>query len=201
MIPAMDSLEIRRLVALEDRPGGDRERRAILARRIRRLRPGLALGIGAAGGGNTACAGRRLAELALVRPGRCSRSPTSGGCRSRALTPAACRSRAAPLTSSYLVRRVGAHPSRTSRRHRRDAPGAAAGWSGRCVAVPSDPKLWSTGTTWPSRTTFGRYTRDALVGVIEEGSPRGSTRCGAGTCSCARSPAWRRKKLWRRFRP
>src|SRR6516225_9850642 len=51
---AMDSAELRLLTSLEDRHWWYRERRAILKRELRRLPgPGLALDIGAAGGGNT----------------------------------------------------------------------------------------------------------------------------------------------------
>ncbi|MEV0144560.1 MULTISPECIES: class I SAM-dependent methyltransferase [unclassified Nonomuraea] len=53
----MEATEIRRTVELEDRHWWYRERRAILARELRALRrsgrPGKALDIGAAGGGNT----------------------------------------------------------------------------------------------------------------------------------------------------
>ena len=54
----MDVVEIRKLAALEDRHWWYRERRALLARELRRLRragvtPGYAVDIGAAGGGNS----------------------------------------------------------------------------------------------------------------------------------------------------
>jgi SAM-dependent methyltransferase len=50
----MEAAEIRRTVELEDRHWWYRERRAILARELRRLGPpGTALDVGAAGGGNT----------------------------------------------------------------------------------------------------------------------------------------------------
>ncbi|MFI6320713.1 class I SAM-dependent methyltransferase [Nonomuraea sp. NPDC050556] len=50
----MDALEIGRVVTLEDRHWWYRERRAILAQQVRGLgRPGTALDVGAAGGGNT----------------------------------------------------------------------------------------------------------------------------------------------------
>ncbi|MEU9830625.1 class I SAM-dependent methyltransferase [Streptosporangium sp. NPDC048047] len=50
----MEAIEIRRTVELEDRHWWYRERRAILARELRRIgAPGAALDIGAAGGGNT----------------------------------------------------------------------------------------------------------------------------------------------------
>ncbi|MEV8633543.1 class I SAM-dependent methyltransferase [Streptosporangium sp. NPDC051023] len=50
----MEATEIRRTVELEDRHWWYRERRAILARELRRLgAPGRALDLGAAGGGNT----------------------------------------------------------------------------------------------------------------------------------------------------
>lgn len=49
----MEGAEIRTLVAVEDRHWWYRERRHLLARRVRGLLPGDALDIGAAGGGNT----------------------------------------------------------------------------------------------------------------------------------------------------
>ena len=54
----MEATEIRKLAALEDTHWWYRERRALLARSLRRLaaagaRPGRALDVGAAGGGNT----------------------------------------------------------------------------------------------------------------------------------------------------
>ncbi|MDQ3156469.1 MAG: class I SAM-dependent methyltransferase [Actinomycetota bacterium] len=49
----MDRNEIRKLAALEDTHWWYRERRHLLARQIRRMRPGRALDIGAAAGGNT----------------------------------------------------------------------------------------------------------------------------------------------------
>ena len=49
----MDATELRTLAAVEDRHWWYRERRALLRREIRRLPPGQALDVGAAGGGNT----------------------------------------------------------------------------------------------------------------------------------------------------
>ena len=49
----MEGTEVRKLAALEDKHWWYRERRALLARSLRGLRPGRALDIGAAGGGNT----------------------------------------------------------------------------------------------------------------------------------------------------
>jgi SAM-dependent methyltransferase len=49
----MEGTEVRKLAALEDKHWWYRERRALLARSLTGLRPGRALDIGAAGGGNT----------------------------------------------------------------------------------------------------------------------------------------------------
>lgn len=49
----MEATELRTLAAVEDRHWWYRERRALLRREIRRLTPGRALDVGAAGGGNT----------------------------------------------------------------------------------------------------------------------------------------------------
>jgi SAM-dependent methyltransferase len=53
MMPGVEGTEVRKLAALEDRHWWYKERRALLARELKRLRPGRALDIGAAGGGNT----------------------------------------------------------------------------------------------------------------------------------------------------
>jgi len=52
-MPGVEGTEVRKLAALEDRHWWYKERRALLARELKRLRPGRALDIGAAGGGNT----------------------------------------------------------------------------------------------------------------------------------------------------
>jgi SAM-dependent methyltransferase len=49
----MEGTEVRKLTELEDRHWWYRERRALVARAIRGRRPGVALDVGAAGGGNT----------------------------------------------------------------------------------------------------------------------------------------------------
>jgi SAM-dependent methyltransferase len=49
----MEGTEVRKLTELEDRHWWYRERRHLVARAIRGLRPGTALDVGAAGGGNT----------------------------------------------------------------------------------------------------------------------------------------------------
>jgi SAM-dependent methyltransferase len=49
----MEGTEVRKLTDLEDRHWWYRERRRVLAREVADLRPGLALDVGAAGGGNT----------------------------------------------------------------------------------------------------------------------------------------------------
>src|SRR3712207_1943344 len=62
----VEGTEVRKLTELEDRHWWYRERRALLARAIRDLPPGDALGVGAAGGGNTRVllsAGWRAAAL------------------------------------------------------------------------------------------------------------------------------------------
>src|SRR6185295_4326007 len=55
----MEATEVRKLTRLEDRHWWYRERRRLLARAVARIPPGVALDVGAAGGGNT----RVLREL------------------------------------------------------------------------------------------------------------------------------------------
>lgn len=62
----MEATEVRKLTELEDRHWWYRERRHLLARQVRALTPGVAVDVGAAGGGNTrvlAAAGWRAAAL------------------------------------------------------------------------------------------------------------------------------------------
>jgi SAM-dependent methyltransferase len=143
----VEATEIRKLAALEDTHWWYRERRALLNRALRRLeaaghRPGRALDIGAAGGGNT-----RVLRARGWRPIALEYSPEGASvARERGLDVIRADARALPLPSASLDLVVafdilehfeedhlaGAEIRRVLR------PGGTA-----LIAVPCDMRLWS----------------------------------------------------------
>ncbi len=160
----MEGTEVRKLTELEDRHWWYRERRAIVARALRGLRPGTALDVGAAGGGNT----RVLQAHGLagggpgVRRGRrprVRRARDPGGARGR--HPAAARARRASTSCvAYDVLE-----------HLVDDAAAAKGvfqllrpGGTFLVAVPCDMRLWSAHDEAVDHVR--RYERDELLGLL-----------------------------------
>lgn len=166
----MEATEIRKLAALEDTHWWYRERRALLARAVRRLaatgrRPERALDIGAAGGGNT-----RVLRDHGWRPVALEYSPEGAGvARDRGLDVIRADARHLPLPSASLGLAVAfdilehldedhlaaAEIRRTLR------PGGAA-----LIAVPSDMKLWSAHDVAVGHVR--RYDRASLRAVVEK---------------------------------
>jgi SAM-dependent methyltransferase len=187
----MEGLEIRKLVALEDQHWWYRERRAILAKRIRRLRPGLALDIGAAGGGNTRvlqAAGWRTIALEYGQDG-------AEVAHERGLSVAradACslpvKTGTADLVISFdVLEHIVEDYVATAEMCRVLRPGGVA-----IIAVPCDPKLWSPHDVAVSHVR--RYTRDALVGLVKKGGFEVDT-VWSWNVLLRPVAAWRRKKL------
>src|SRR5579875_1452853 len=96
----VDVGEIQNLVSVEDRHWWHRERRAILARELRRLPgPGRALDIGAAGGGTRGVLGETgWRALAVTSCRKAQRSPGAAASRRCARMPGSCRSGRGPVT-------------------------------------------------------------------------------------------------------
>jgi SAM-dependent methyltransferase len=163
----MEGGEIRKLVALEDRHWWYRERRAVLARLIKKVerRSGLALDVGAAGGGNTRVlrdAGWRAvaveygldgAEVAHER----GLSVIRGDARSLPLASA----QADLVVSFDVLEHITEDDEAAAEMRRVLRPGGTA-----IIAVPCDPKLWSPHDVALSHVR--RYTRPGLVGVMEK---------------------------------
>ncbi|MEV7968944.1 class I SAM-dependent methyltransferase [Sphaerisporangium sp. NPDC088356] len=160
----MEATEIRRTFELEDRHWWFRERRAILARELRRLGgPGRALDIGAAGGGNT----RVLIEHgwdALVA----DFSETAVQlARTRGLSAIHADARHLPLPDEHfdlvLAFDVLEHIEEDDRAVRELVrvlrPGGTA-----LITVPCDMALWSAHDVASGH--FRRYTRDGLRALM-----------------------------------
>ena len=187
----MEGLEIRKLVALEDRHWWYRERRAVLAKRIRRLRPGLALDIGAAGGGNTCvlqAAGWQTIALEYGQDG-------AEVAHERGLSVVRADARRLPVKSDSadlvisfdVLEHIVEDNVAAAEMCRALRPGGVA-----IIAVPCDPKLWSLHDVAVSHAR--RYTRDALVSVMKEGGFE-VDKVWSWNVLLRPVAAWRRKKL------
>lgn len=154
---------MRKLAELEDRHWWYAERRFLLARALRHTEPGVALDIGAAGGGNTrvlralgwrSCAleygvdGAELAQgrgLSVVR-GDATALPVRSGSLDLA------------VAFDVLEHIVDDHAA-AAEVHRSLRPGATF-----LVAVPCDPKLWSAHDEAVDHVR--RYTRETLTELL-----------------------------------
>jgi SAM-dependent methyltransferase len=159
--------EIRKLVALEDRHWWYRERRAVLAKLIGKVErtSGIALDIGAAGGGNTRVlrdAGWKTlaveygidgAEVAAERGLPVIRGDARG-------LPLA--SGKADLAISFdVLEHIVEDDAAAAEIRRVLRPGGTV-----IIAVPCDMRLWSPHDVALSHVR--RYTREGLVGVMEK---------------------------------
>jgi SAM-dependent methyltransferase len=163
---AMRDTEVRKLVSLEDTHWWYRERRHLLARSVKGLRPGRALDIGAAGGGNT----RVLRDagwdaVALEYGDEGARSA-----RARGLMTVQADATKLPMADGSLDLVVAFDILE----HLEDDVTAATEMrrvlrpEGTClVAVPADPKLWSEHDEAVDH--MRRYTRETLTATLSAG--------------------------------
>ena len=166
----MEAAEIRKLAALEDVHWWYRERRILLDRSLRRLesrgrRPGRALDIGAAGGGNT-----RVLRSRGWRPIALEYSEDGARvARERSLPVIRADARQLPIPSHSLdlvvafdiLEHIEEDDTATLEIHRTLRAGASA-----LIAVPCDMKLWSAHDVAVGHVR--RYTRDTLTAVVEK---------------------------------
>jgi SAM-dependent methyltransferase len=167
---AVEATEIRKLAALEDTHWWYRERRALLARALRRLAaagtpPGRALDIGAAGGGNT----RVLREHGWLPV---ALEYTADGARvacERGLDVVRADARFLPISSAVLdlvvafdiLEHIDEDHLAAAEIRRTLRPGGTA-----LIAVPADMRLWSAHDVAVGHVR--RYDRAGLTAVIEK---------------------------------
>lgn len=162
----VEGTEVRKLAALEDTHWWYRERRHLLARAIRGMRPGRALDVGAAGGGNTRVlrdAGWSVAALEYGADG-------AEVARGRGLEVLRADATALPLADESLdlvvafdvLEHILDHDAAVGDVHRALRPGGTF-----LVAVPADPRLWSEHDVAVDHVR--RYTRVTLRDVLERG--------------------------------
>lgn len=166
----MEAAEIRKLAALEDVHWWYRERRVLLNRALRRLeargqRPGRALDIGAAGGGNT-----RVLRSRGWRPIALEYSVDGARvARDRGLPVVRADARHLPLPAGSLdlvvafdiLEHIEQDDAATAEIYRTLRAGASA-----LIAVPCDMRLWSAHDVAVGHVR--RYTRDTLTTVVEK---------------------------------
>lgn len=163
----MEAAELRTLVEVEDRHWWYKERRKILARELRRLpSPGLALDIGAAGGGNT-----RVLRSFGWKPMALEYAPTAAVfARERGLDVVRADAREMPLrtgsldlvTAFDILEHIEEDYLAAAEITRVLRPGGTA-----LIAVPCDMALWSAHDEAVNHVR--RYTRETLSGVISKG--------------------------------
>lgn len=161
----MDALEISRVVALEDRHWWYKERRAILARELVRLgRPGKALDVGAAGGGNT----RVLVEHGWDATAVDFSEDAVAFAESRGLQAMHADLRCMPLDSGGydlivafdVLEHIDDDKAAANEIARMLRQGGTA-----LVAVPCDMRLWSAHDV--ALGHYRRYTRQTLGPLLE----------------------------------
>ena len=160
----MEGTEVRKLAALEDAHWWYRERRHQLGRMISGLRPGTALDIGAAGGGNTRVVRRAGWSVSALEYGADGAEVAA----ERGLSVVRGDATALPVSDDSLdlvvafdvLEHIVDHDTAVSEVRRALRPGGMF-----LIAVPADPRLWSDHDVAVDHVR--RYTRDTLRAVLE----------------------------------
>lgn len=159
----MEGSEVRKLAALEDTHWWYRERRNILAKDVAGMTPGVALDIGAAGGGNT----RVLRDLGWNAIPLEYGAPGAEVARERGLSVIRADASVLPIADASLELVV----AYDILEHLPDDEGCVAEVArvlrpgGRfLVAVPCDPRLWSEHDVAVDH--LRRYTRPTLTALL-----------------------------------
>jgi SAM-dependent methyltransferase len=159
----MEGTEVRKLTALEDRHWWYRERRHLLAQAVRDLTPGVALDVGAAGGGNTrvlAAQGWQAAALEYGEEGAAVCSER----RIPVLRGDATRLPLAPESFDLVVAFDVLEHLEDDKAAVNSVFDALRPGGTFLVAVPCDPRLWSAHDVAVGHVR--RYTRTELLSLL-----------------------------------
>ena len=188
----MEATEVRKLVELEDRHWWYRERRALLARELRRLDspPGVALDIGAAGGGNSRVLKAHGWHPIALEYGE----EGAQAAAERGLAAIRADARHLPFASESIdlvlafdiLEHIEEDDLAAGDIHRVLRPGGTA-----LIAVPCDMRLWSAHDVAVGHVR--RYTRDTLTAVIEKAGLR-IDRLWSWNVLMRPAAAWRRRR-------
>ena len=160
----MEGTEVRKLAALEDAHWWYRERRHLLGQMIKGLRPGTALDIGAAGGGNTRVLRRAGWSVSALEYGADGAEVAAG----RGLVVVRGDATALPVDDASfdlvmafdVLEHILDHDTAVAEVRRALRP------DGRfLIMVPADPRLWSDHDVAVDHVR--RYTRETLREVLE----------------------------------
>lgn len=162
----MEATEVRKLAELEGTHWWYRERRHLLAKEVRDLTPGVALDIGAAGGGNT----RVLRDLGWHAVAVEYGAEGAGVARDRGLATLRADATALPVAEGSVdlvvafdvLEHIEDDDSAVAHVFRALRPGGRY-----LVAVPCDPRLWSAHDEAVGHVR--RYTRDGLESLLRRG--------------------------------
>jgi SAM-dependent methyltransferase len=160
----VEGTEVRKLAALEDAHWWYRERRHLLGRMVDGLAPGVALDIGAAGGGNTRVLREEGWSVTALEYGADGAEVAA----TRGLSVLRGDATALPVDDDSLdlvvafdvLEHIPDHDAAVSEVHRVLRPGGRF-----LVAVPADPRLWSEHDVAVDHVR--RYTRVTLRDVLE----------------------------------
>ena len=159
----MEATEVRKLTALEEQHWWYRERRRLLARSVADLTPGVAVDVGAAGGGNTRVLQGLGWQVAAIEYG----APGAEVCAERAIPVLRGDATRLPLAPASLDLVVAFDVLE----HLEDDKAAAVGVFEALkpggvflVAVPADPRLWSAHDDAVGHVR--RYTRQTLGDLL-----------------------------------
>lgn len=161
----MDRDEIRKLATLEDSHWWYRERRHLIARQVRQLRPGRALDIGAAAGGNT----RVLRELGWDAFALEYSEDGAQIAGERGLPVIRADALQLPFSDRCLdlvmafdvLEHIDNDNLAVQEMCRVTRPGASL-----LIAVPADPRLWSAHDDAVGHVR--RYTRESLLSLLQQ---------------------------------
>jgi SAM-dependent methyltransferase len=163
---AVEATEVRKLAELEDTHWWYRERRHLLAQEVRGLRPGTALDVGAAGGGNT----RVLRALGWNAVALEYGAEGAGVARDRGLATLRADATRLPVADGSLdlvvafdvLEHLDDDDAAVREVYRALRPGGHY-----VVAVPCDPALWSAHDEAVGHVR--RYTRPTLTSLLVRG--------------------------------